>query len=110
MTASLRILLVVCALLVLFFIARKLRKSQIQVMDSIFWLLFSLSLVILAVFPEIAFALSKTLGFEAPVNFVIVYVVAVLVMRDFTSTVEISQLKAKIATLTQEMALRELDD
>lgn len=107
MTASLRIVLVVCALCVLYFIARKIRKSQIQVMDSVFWLLFSLSLVILAVFPEIAYFLSGVLGFQAPVNFVFLYVIAILVMRDFSSTVKIAQMRAKLTALIQEMALRD---
>ena len=107
MTASLRALLIVCAFLVLFFIIRKLRKSQIQVMDSIFWLLFSFSLVVLAIFPEIAFTLSKLLGFQAPVNFVMLYVIAILVMRDFSATVSNAALKAKVTALIQEIALRD---
>lgn len=109
MTASLRIVLVVCALCVLYFIARKIRKSQIQVMDSVFWLLFSLSLVILAVFPEIAYFLSGVLGFQAPVNFVFLYVIAILVMRDFSSTVKIAQMRTKLTALIQEIALRNSD-
>ncbi len=109
MSSSLRLLLIMCALVVLVFIIRKLRKSQIQVMDSVFWLLFSLSLVILAAFPEIAFALSAALGFEAPVNFVFLYVIAILAMRDFSSTVKAAQLRANLTSLVQEIALRESD-
>lgn len=105
MTASLRMLLIICALIVLFFIVRKLRKAQIQVMDSVFWLLFSLSLVVLAIFPEIAFTLSRLLGFQAPVNFVMLYVIAVLVMRNFTLTVKVAQLREKLTILVQEIAL-----
>lgn len=107
MTPVLRIVLVACALIVLFFIARKIRKSQIQVMDSVFWLLFSLSLVVIAVFPEIAYALSDLLGFQAPVNFVFLYVMAMLIMRDFSSTVKNAQLRAKLTDLVQEIALRD---
>lgn len=110
MAASLRVLLVCCAFLVLLFIVRKLKRDQIQVMDSIFWLLFSLSLLVLAVFPEIAFSLAYALGFEAPVNFVFIYVIAVLVMRDFSSTVKLAQLRERVMTLVQEIALRDQDE
>lgn len=50
MTTSLRIVLVVSALLVLYFIIRRLKRTQIEVMDSIFWLFFSFSFVQMAVF------------------------------------------------------------
>ena len=109
MNTSLRVLLVVCAVVVLFFIARKLSKAQIQVMDSVFWLLFSLSLVILAVFPEIAYALADLLGFQAPVNFVFLYVIAVLLVRDFSSTVKNAQQREKLTSLIQEIALRDCE-
>lgn len=109
MNASLRVLLVACAVIVLIFILRKLRKSQIQVMDSIFWLLFSLSLVILAIFPEIAYALARFLGFQAPVNFVFLYVIAVLLVRDFSSTVKNAQQREKLTSLIQEIALRDYE-
>ena len=36
------------------FMLRKIRKSEISIADSTFWFLFSLSLVLLAVFPQIA--------------------------------------------------------
>lgn len=107
MTIMLRGFLVICALIMLFFVARKLRKSQIQVMDSIFWLLFSISLVLLALVPEIAFFLSDILGFQAPVNLVFLYVIGVLVIKDFSLTVKLSQFRQKLTTLIQEIALRE---
>lgn len=56
MSISLRVLLIVSAAVVLLFVVRKLKKSQMQVLDSLFWLLFSLSFVMLGIFPEIAVA------------------------------------------------------
>lgn len=107
LTGPLRAVLLVCAVLVLYFIVRKLKKSQIQVLDSVFWLFFSLSLVLLAVFPSIAVFVSHLLGFMAPSNFVFVYVIAVLVMRDFSNTVKIAKLREKVNDLIQEVALRD---
>lgn len=106
MTVSLRVVLVACALLVLYFIIRKLKKTQIDVMDSIFWLFFSLSFVIMAVFPEVASFFAYLLGFQTSANFVFVYVIAVLVMRDFGNTAKIAMLRKKIDSLVQELALR----
>ena len=106
MTTSLRIVLVVSALLVLYLIIRRLKKTQIEVMDSIFWLFFSFSFVLMALFPEIALYFSRLLGFQSSANFVYVYVIAVLVMRDFASTTKIAMLRKKMEALVQELALR----
>ena len=61
---SLRIMLLVCALLVFAFVLRKLRRAQMQVLDSLFWLLFSVSFVILGIFPQVAIWLSGLFGFK----------------------------------------------
>lgn len=107
MTLSLRIVLIASAIAVLLFMIRKIRKSQIQTLDSVFWLFFSLSFVILAVFPELAQVIAALLGFQAASNFVFLYVIAALVVRDFTMTVKYAQLRDKLNSLIQEIALKE---
>ncbi len=105
MSAPLRIVLIVSALLVLGFVIRKIRKSQMQAMDAVFWLFFSLSFVILAVFPGVASYVAKLLGFQAASNCVFLYVIAVLVVRDFSMTVKYAQLRDKFNTLIEEISL-----
>lgn len=107
MSALLRLVLLISAVLVMLLIAHRLKKSQIQVMDSIFWLLFSLSFVILSLFPRIASFLANALGFQAASNFVFLYVIAILVLRDFTMTVKYAHLRDKLDQLVQELALKE---
>ena len=67
MSISLRVLLIVSAAVVLIFVVRKLKRSQMQALDSLFWLLFSLSFVILGIFPEIATSLWFCFAFELSV-------------------------------------------
>lgn len=93
MTLSLRIVLIVCVALVLLFIIRRIKKLKIDVMDSIFWFFFSLSFVVLALFPQMASFFAGLLGFQASVNFVFVYVVTALVMRDFSNAAKIAMLR-----------------
>lgn len=109
MTLYLRIFLVIGALAVLVIMLRKIRKSEIQVSDSIFWFFFAGSFVLLAMFPQIAFFFSEILGFESPANFVFLYVIAVLIMREFSLTVKVARLRLKVTALAQEVALREKD-
>ena len=105
MSTTLRALLIIFATLVFTFVIRKLKKSQIQVLDSLFWLLFILSFVLLGVFPEIALYISSELGFMSASNFVFLYVIAVLVMRDFSNSLRISKQEERINGLAQSIAL-----
>lgn len=110
MNKYLRVFLILAAILVLALIVRKIRKSEIQISDSVFWFFFAGSFVLLAIFPQIAFFFSNLLGFEAPSNFIFLYVIAVLVMREFSLNAKFAHLRLKLNTLIQEMALRENDN
>lgn len=46
------------------------------------------------------------LGFQASANFVFVYVIAALLMRDFSNKAKIAILRKKVEGLIQEVALR----
>lgn len=102
---SLRVLLIVSAAIVLIFVVRKLKKCQMQALDSLFWLLFSLSFVILGIFPEIAITCSDLFGFVSPSNLVFLYVIAVLVVRDFCNSVRLARLEERLNALAQAIAL-----
>lgn len=99
--------LVVCAVGAFGFILYKIRKSEIKIADSTFWFLFAASLVLLAIVPQIAFFFAELLGIESPSNFVFLYVIAVMVIREFVSTAEISKLRSRLTALAQKEALKE---
>ena len=108
MTVPYRILLTVGALLILVVVIRKIRKDEVKISDSLFWFFFVITLIVLALFPQIAFATSNLLGIESPANLVFLYVIAILLIREFMSTVEISQLRSKVTALAQEEALEDV--
>ena len=110
MSMTLRVLLIIFAAFVFNFVLRKLKKSQMQVLDSLFWLMFSLSFVLLGIFPEIALFISSELGFMSASNFVFLYVIAVLVMRDFYNSLRISKQEERINGLAQSIALGKSDE
>ena len=109
MNLSYRALLAAGALLILIAMIRKIRKSEVKISDSLFWFFFVATLIVLAVFPEIAFFFARALGIESPANLVFLYVIAVLLIREFMSTAEISRLRSKLTALAQEEALEEVD-
>ena len=100
--------LLISALLIFWLILRKIRRSEVTIADSTFWFLFALSLVLMGGFRQIPFFFAGIFGIESPANFVFAYVIAVLILREFYSTVEISQLRARVRGLAQKEALRKM--
>ena len=107
---TLRALLIFFAVVVFYFVIRKLKNAQMQVLDSLFWLLFSISFVLLGIFPEIAVRIAGLLGFMSASNFVFLYVIAVLVVRDFTSSVRLARQEERLNMLVQSIALKNIED
>ncbi len=110
MTVPYRFILIVGALAILAIMLWRIRNSRIRISDSVFWFLFIFLLFLLALFPGITFYLADLIGIESPANLVFLIVVAVLLMREFKTTAEISQLRSKVATLAQEIALKNSTD
>jgi hypothetical protein len=105
MALGIRIVCIAGAVAMFMFITSNIRKKKVQIEDSLFWMVLSLMLVLIAVFPRIAFDLSAALGFKAPSNFVIVGVVAILLMKLFSLSTEVSSLRHRLNELAQEEAL-----
>ena len=80
MSLTVRILCVIGAILMFLFITSSVRKKHIQISDSIFWVLFSFLILIVAVFPQIAISLSDLIGIASPSNFVFLCIIALLLL------------------------------
>ncbi len=107
MSIYLRITLLVASLLACVYIARKLRKSQMGLMDTVFWIGLSVLFVILSIFPGIAVWGAELFGFIAPVNFIFLTVIFLLLLRCFLLTIRVSLLEDKLRNLVEELAIRE---
>lgn len=107
MSIALRVMLFVASVLTCGYIARKLKKSQIQVMDTVFWIGLSVIFIVLSIFPDIAGFLSALMGFQAPVNLVFLLMIFLLLIRCFLLSIRVSQLEDKMRNLVEELAIRE---
>lgn len=112
MSRSLRVLLIVGAILVFFGIASRIRHKKILMQDAIYWVVLSFLLVLAALFPGVIIALADWLGFMSPSNFVFLVIVALLLIKIFSTSAQVSMLRHKVEELTQEGALhnKEEDD
>ncbi|MEF9989115.1 MAG: DUF2304 domain-containing protein [Christensenellaceae bacterium] len=109
MSTELRIVLIVVSILVLIYVLRKIRQSKLNIIDSIFWIVVAVILILLSVFPQIAFFLSAVLGIQTPLNFIFLLIIAILILKVFLMTIKISQLQEKTKVLAQKIAYDEFE-
>lgn len=107
MTIGLRIVLLIVALLSCIFVVRKIRKAQMRIEDTLFWIVIAVGTLILGIFPQIAFYCASLLRIQSPVNFVYLVFIFILLFKVFILTVQVSQLQEKIKKLVQHVAIYE---
>ncbi len=106
MSFTLRIALLVVAIVTVVWILRKVRRCKVKVYDAVFWIAISVILVVLGVVPELSFYMSGILGIQSPANFVFLIIIFLLLEKLFTLSIQVSQLEDKIENLSAEVALR----
>ena len=109
MSITLRCVLLFSALVTGFWILRKIYKCKVKLQDAIYWFCISVILAILGIFPGIAYVCSHLIGIQAPVNFIFLLVIALVIVKLFTLSIMVSQLEDKIVILSAELAVRSLD-
>ena len=106
----------VCLILGSFFTAgyvlRRVRQARVQIEDTIYWLALSAVLLLVALFPGIAYWVSDLLGFVSPINCVYLIIIFLLLARQFMLSIRVSQLDSRLRVLTERVALnqQQLDD
>lgn len=107
MSVVLRAILVISAIILFLFIYRKLKKSQLQLMEAFFWIIFSTVLILLAIFPEVGIYFARVFGVVSASNFIFLSIIFLLIIKSFLLTIKVSSLEQKVVSLTQEIAIRE---
>ena len=102
-------LLIFGAILMAYFIMKKIRQSKLQIEYAIFWIIFSAILLIFSVFPFLVAFVTKLIGMELPVNFIFLLFILILILKAFFQTIETSALENKVKNLTQRLAIEEKD-
>ena len=109
MTPELRILLFAVSLVTLIFILRKVRSSKVKLEDSIFWFCLAVLILIFSIFPDVFYWISGLAGTDAPVHFVFLFFIFVLLIQSFNMSMRISQADTRIKELTQQLAVEKFE-
>lgn len=105
MSLPLRIMLIIASVLTGFYIRKKLQKSQMQIADVVFWMLFGMVLILMSIFPDAVVWLTELIGVQSPVNFVFLVVIFLVIVRCFSLSVKVSLLEAKLQQLVEDDAV-----
>ena len=107
MSVLLRLFLIAGSLISFIYILRKIKKSKMQIEDSIVWILWSIALFIVSIFPMPIIYLSELLKVQSAANFVFLLVGFYSYYRIFSMATQISQLKEKNKDVVQKVSLLE---
>jgi len=105
MSLTLRILLIVAAVITAAWILWKIRKHKVKMEHAIFWIVFALVLVVIGIVPQLASWLGHLLGVMSTANLVFLVMIFLLIAKVFTLSITVSQLQDKIEVLSGEVAL-----
>ena len=105
MTIWFQIVLIFVSLATVTFILRGIRKSQVQINDSLFWIFFSLVLLVFSVFPKLAEIIARALGIVSAVNFIFLFIIFLLLINQYQLTVRLSKLDTKFKKLSSNNCL-----
>ena len=103
----LRVCLILGAFVTAGYVLRRVRQARVQIEDTIYGLALSAVLLLVAVFPGIAYWVSDLLGFVSPINCVFLVVIFLLLARQFVLSIRVSQLDSRLRILTERVALNQ---
>ncbi len=107
MPIILRILLFISSFLSFLFVTRRLKKSEVKLHDTTFWIILSVVFVLLSLFPGIVIRLAGLIGIQSPINLVFLIIIFCLLAHCFIQSLRFSALEDKFERFVEEDALRE---
>ena len=91
MSVTLRVILIVCSIISCILCIKKIKQAKLKVENAIVWMLGSFLLIFMSIFSGVVEWCAKGLGFEAPVNFVFVIIIAFLLIEVYLNNLKITE-------------------
>jgi len=108
MDIVLRAVLIVVSIIATRELLVRIRKSRMQIEDSVFWVLLAFLCILLALFPRVLYFFTDLLNMRSPANLLFMFMIALLLYKCFQMSMHISVLEERIRTLAQDQALEKL--
>ena len=96
---------IIIALLCMLYITIQVRKKKFSIKESFWWIVASLIMLILAIFPYSINSLAKSLGVSYPPSLLFVLCTLFLVFINFRNNRQIAEQQEKIIELAQQVSI-----
>ncbi len=104
---ALRVALIIMSVFTSVFIIRQIRKNKIEIGESLFWIIISIILIFISLFPQITVFFTTVLGIQSPSNFVFLVAIFIVMLKLFALSIDVAKLKQKLKSLIENVALKE---
>lgn len=106
MTLALRMALLIAAIFSSGWIIYRIRKAQVRLEDTLFWMVVAIILAAFGLFPQLSYWMASLFGIQTPVNFIFLLMIGLLFEKVLTMSIMSSQMTEKYVNMAAEMALR----
>lgn len=105
MSIELRIALIAITIVYTIIILKLIKKKEVNLYFSIFWIFSICVLIFSIIFPNIIIKISKIIGFQTPVNMMFCFAIFVSFYLIFKLTLILSQEYKKNVSMIQEISI-----
>lgn len=105
MSLTLQILLIVATILLFIILVKNVKKGKLRTDYALAWILCSIDLIILSIFPQIAFFAARIIGVISTANMVFAAIIFMLIILVYVLFSKVSTLEEKQKNLIQEIAI-----
>lgn len=107
MTLTLQLILIILSVALFVILIKSVKKGKLRSDYALVWLLSSIILIIVAVFPQIAYFAASFIGVISTANMVFALIIFLLIIVVYTLFVRVSTLEEKQKNLIQHIAILE---
>lgn len=105
MQVTLRVALIIYAIVLFIVVTHLLKKEKLPEKYTILWYIFSIVILLIGLVPQFLEIISKSFGFEVLSNFVIGVLITLLTIMCLALSIMIAGQKKKITLLIQEVSI-----
>lgn len=110
MSTTLRVIVLLISILTFLYVMKRINKAKVQIGDAIFWIFFSIILLIFGLFPDIIYHLQVVMGIADSTNCLFFLLIAALLVKVFGLSIKVSQLENKLVELVHTYGIENSED
>ena len=110
MTLKLQLFFITASIATFLIVIFRIRKHGLNIDDAIVWILWSVLLLVVSIFPQIPTWIAEELGFMSTSNFIFCLFIFFLYIMLFGQTAKISKLNEKNKELIQKLSIKEYEE